>query len=359
MRRLLAPPAERAVARGRRPTFSAVIAAFQAAAYIGDAIDSLLAQTLPPHEIIVCDDGSTDDLTSALRPYRDQVILIRKENGGEASAKNAAARSATGDFLAIIDADDVYLPERLEALADLSAERADLDLLTTDCFLVVDGRVVRQGYHSGYRFETDDQRRAILQRNFLVGGITAVRRERFLEIGGFDESLRWATDWDCWIRLILTGSSAGLVAAPLAEYRIRRTGLASNRLRMFEGRIAVLEKTALRRDLSDTECRVLKEALQAQRRGLALARVRIALTERHRDARRLAVALAFTSGVRPGTRVRAVLAAALPRVAGRHLVAQQGGLVELAGGITVPSGAEPSSPVRRTVPPGDAGRVSP
>ncbi len=326
------------MARGRRPTFSAVIAAFQAAAYIGDAIDSLLAQTLAPHEIIVCDDGSTDDLTGALRPYRDRVILIRKENGGEASAKNAAARSAAGDFLAIIDADDVYLPERLEALAELSAKRSDLDLLTTDCFMVVDGRVVRQGDHPGYRFETDNQRLAILQRNFLVGGITAVRRERFLEIGGFDESLRWATDWDCWIRLILTGSSAGLVAAPLAEYRIRPTGLASNRLRMFEGRIAVLQKTALRRGLSDTERRVLKEALEAQGRDLAIARARVALIERHRDARRLAVSLALAPGVRPDTRVRALLAAAMPRPAGRHLAAQQGGLVELAGGITVPSG---------------------
>jgi glycosyl transferase family 2 len=352
VKRLLVPPAEGAVARGRKPTFSAVIAAFQAAAYIGDAIDSLLAQTLEPHEIIICDDGSTDDLVGALRPYRDHVILIRKENGGEASAKNAAARSATGDFLAIIDADDVYLPERLEALTELSAERPDLDLLTTDCFMVVNGRVVRRGYHPGYRFETDNQRRAILQRNFLVGGITAVRRERFLQIGGFDESLRWATDWDCWIRLILTGSSAGMVAAPLAEYRIRPTGLASNRLRMFEGRLAVLQKTTLRRDLSDTERWVLTEAVKAQRRDLAAARARVALTERHRGARRLALSLALTSGVRPDARVRAVLAAALPRAAGRHLVARQGGLIELAGGITVPAGTDPSRPAGKTVPPG-------
>src|SRR5215216_4245244 len=109
MRPVLAPPPAMAITRGDAPTFSVIIAAYQACAYISDAIESVFAQTLRPIELIVCDDGSTDDLEGALAPRRESITLLRKENGGEASAKNAAARAASGDFIAILDADDVYL----------------------------------------------------------------------------------------------------------------------------------------------------------------------------------------------------------------------------------------------------------
>jgi glycosyltransferase involved in cell wall biosynthesis len=120
--RLAAPPPAGPVARAAPPTFSVAIAAYQAADVVGEAIESALAQTVPPHEVVVCDDGSTDDLDRALEPYRDRIVLLRQRNRGEAAAKNAAARAASGDFVAILDADDVYLPERLEALGRLAAE---------------------------------------------------------------------------------------------------------------------------------------------------------------------------------------------------------------------------------------------
>src|SRR2546422_6867419 len=116
MRESLAPAPEAPTEGGGVPTFSVVIPAYQAAGFIGDAIESVLAQTLAPIEVIVCDDGSTDDLEGALARYRNSITLLRKENGGEASAKNAGARAASGDFVAVLDADDVYFPERLEAL---------------------------------------------------------------------------------------------------------------------------------------------------------------------------------------------------------------------------------------------------
>src|SRR5918995_4101698 len=103
VRPVLAPPTAESIGRRRAaPTFSAIIAAYQAADFVCDAIESLLAQTLPPIEIVVCDDGSTDDLAGALAPYRDRLVFLRKENGGEASAKNAAAKAASGDFIAIL-----------------------------------------------------------------------------------------------------------------------------------------------------------------------------------------------------------------------------------------------------------------
>jgi hypothetical protein len=330
-RPVLAPAPAEQPARGEPPTFSVVIAAYQAAGFVADAIDSVLAQTLWPMEIIVCDDGSTDHIDAALAPYTDEITLLRKENGGEASAKNAGARAASGEFVAILDADDVYLPERLEALAELGAARPDLDILTTDCLIVSDGRYVRNCYDRAYRFEVDDQRRGILERNFVGPGQMAVRREALLAGGGFDEGFRHATDWDCWIRMIFAGSRVGLVDEPLGEYRVRPTSLASNRTLQLEAYVAVLEKAGARRDLTGEERHVLERSLEAHRRRLALHEAEAALLEGRDGARRLAFEIALDRGYPYRQRLRAAVAAGLPAVAARRLARGR----ELAAGVRV------------------------
>src|SRR5437764_1122040 len=215
MRRLLAPP-DGSAAPGPAPTFSIIIAAYQVADVIGEALESAFTQTVPPVEVVVCDDGSTDDLAAALRPYRDRIALVHNEtNRGEAAAKNAAARAASAEFVAILDADDIYLPDRLEALGELATARPDLDILTSDAYLELNGVRIRRCYGPDWTFEVRDQRRAILERNFIFG-LAAVRRDRMLAAGGFDEQIRWTTDWGLWIRLILEGSKAGAVDEPLA-----------------------------------------------------------------------------------------------------------------------------------------------
>ena len=140
------PPPPPGLERGHVPSFSVLIPAYQAERFVVAAVESALAQTRPPLEVIVCDDGSTDGTREALEPYRDRIVYLRKENGGEGSAKNAAARAASGDFVVLLDADDTYLPERLEALGQLAAARPDLDLVTTDAFIEVDGEAARRVY---------------------------------------------------------------------------------------------------------------------------------------------------------------------------------------------------------------------
>jgi glycosyltransferase involved in cell wall biosynthesis len=178
-RQLLAPPPRGGAIAGTRPTFSVIIAAYQVAPIVRDALESVFAQTLPPREVIVCDDGSTDDLEEALAPFRDGIVLLRKEHGGEASAKNAAAAAATSDFVVVLDADDVFLPERLEAIADAAAARPDLDLITTDAYLELEGEILRRCYDGHWRFEVEHQRSELLRRNFVFG-LVAVRRELLL-----------------------------------------------------------------------------------------------------------------------------------------------------------------------------------
>jgi glycosyltransferase involved in cell wall biosynthesis len=92
--RFRVPAAAEGVSPGSVPSFSVVVAAYQAADVIGDALASALEQTSRPHEVIVCDDGSTDDTAAVLRPYLDRVQLIRQENRGGSAARNAAVRAS-------------------------------------------------------------------------------------------------------------------------------------------------------------------------------------------------------------------------------------------------------------------------
>jgi GT2 family glycosyltransferase len=321
----------------KAPSLSVVIAAYQSAKTIREAVESALEQTLPPHEVIVCDDGSTDGTERVLDPYRDRIVYVRKENGGEASAKNVAARAASGEFVVILDADDVFLPERLEALAELARVRPDLDILTTDAYLEIDGEVIERCYSGGMRFISKDQRCGILASNFVFG-LAAVRRERLLAVGGFDEAIRWTTDWDCWIRMILDGSRVGLVDEPLARYRLHAASLSSQREHLIAGRLETLGKAVRRNDLSSEERQVVRRAIAGNRRMLALARARSALLEKRPEARRLSLAVAAGPGVGLRTRLKALFAATAPVAAGRRLGS---GDVETTGGIRVAMDREP------------------
>jgi glycosyl transferase family 2 len=314
--RFLAPRPRAQVEPGETPTFSVIVAAFNVADVIGDALASLTRQTVAPLEVIVCDDGSTDDLESALAPFAEEIVFLRQAQGGEAAAKNAAAAAAKGDFLLVLDADDVFLPDRVEALGELAKARPDLDVLTTDAYLVVGDRRVRRNYDRRWTFEVDDQRRAILQRNFVFG-LAAVRRERFLEHQGFDESIRWTTDWDLWLRLILDGSRVGAVEAPLALYRIRESSLTARRRELTLGKIATLEKARGNAALTAADRSVVEEALVGYRAELAVHELDASILARDPAARRRALVVARSPRVPAPRRLTALAVAAAPRLIGR------------------------------------------
>jgi glycosyltransferase involved in cell wall biosynthesis len=284
----------------RSPRFSFVIPAYEAAATISGALESAFAQTHPAHEVIVVDDGSSDDLAAALAPFADRITLIRKPNGGVASARNAGLEAATGDFFVVLDADDRCDPRRLEALAELASARPDLDLITTDIRLTAAGEPVGS-FRDQTPFETEDQRTAILWSCF-PGGWLAVRLARLREVGGFDEGLRTGEDWDCWLRLIYGGSAAGLVAVPYYDYAVDSVGLTASRVASLWDRVALLEKAAKRERLGDGERRALA-------RSLRYHRSRAAATEAHAGAGGLRAArLALLRGIDMGTRLRCGLA---------------------------------------------------
>ena len=288
----------------REPTFSFVIPAYEAAATIGGALESALAQTHPAHETIVVDDGSGDALDAALAPFADRITLIRKPNGGVASARNVGVEAASGDFYVVLDADDRCDPRRLEALAELAAARPDLDLITTDIRLVADGEPVGS-FRDHTPFAVEDQRTAILWSCF-PGGWPAVRLERLRELGGFDEALRTGEDWDCWLRLIFAGSTAGLVAVPYYDYATDSGGLTASRVASLWDRVALLEKAGASVELRDAERRELSRSLRYHRSRAATTEARAG----QRGSRRRAMRLALSPGLSLRARLDCGLAAA-------------------------------------------------
>jgi hypothetical protein len=312
----LAPPADRSPTPGEPPSFSVVIPAYQAATTISEAIASALGQTVPPLEVIVSDDGSTDDLARALAPFGDEIVVVRDENGGAAAARNRGLALASGEFVTFLDSDDAWLPKYLERLGQLAAAHPDLDLLSADVFYEADGEVVGRFYEVN-SFDVANQRHAILRTCFV--GWPASRRSRLAAAGGFDESLKIAHDWDAWARMILSGAKAGLVTDPLVRYRLRPGSLTSDIPRSLRERVVFLDRLGAHPDVGPDDLPELAAACRFAEGRALLAEAKESLAARQPDARRRALAVARARGLDWRRRLLGLGAAALPRVAGAML----------------------------------------
>jgi glycosyltransferase involved in cell wall biosynthesis len=133
-----------------RPTVSVVIPTYNRGDVIGETLDSVFAQTQPPDEIIVVDDGSTDATEEAIARFRDRIVYLRQANGGLASARNAGMARATSTYVAWLDSDDLYEPEKLAVQVQFMERHSDYVLCATD-FSAFDGRgFVEPSYASHY-----------------------------------------------------------------------------------------------------------------------------------------------------------------------------------------------------------------
>jgi len=313
---LLAPAPEAPVeALPKPPTFAIVITAYQAADTIAAAVRSALEQEHSAEQVIVVDDGSTDDLAGALRPFDAAIEVIRKPNGGGASARNRGLEAVDAEFMAILDADDVYDRRRLGAIAEAARIRPDLDVVTTDARFVVEGER-GDTFSGGTPFAVSDQRTAIFETCF-PGGWPAVRKERLEAIGGFDEEMRIAYDWDCWLRLILAGCSVGMVDAPYYDYVLRADSLAANRTASLWERVRLLEKARLDPHLRESERPRLESAIHWRRSEALREEVRAAAASAGGRSRSLR--LLGTRDVDLRARAMAAVAAIAPGLARRVL----------------------------------------
>jgi len=213
------------------PLVTCVIPSFNYARYLRIAVDSALAQTHRPMEVIVVDDGSTDESGDILQSYGDRIRAFRQENRGVSVARNRGISEARGDFVGFLDADDRWHPAKIERQLALMA---DPEVGLVHCWVRevdVDGNAVREvrGGTAGWLLE----RHALIESTVLGGGSGAlVRRACFDELGAFDPVLSTSADWDMW-RRIMTKYKVDLVREPLIDYRSHPSAMHRN-IALFE-----------------------------------------------------------------------------------------------------------------------------
>lgn len=259
------------------PLVSVVLPFYDNHETVREAVESVLNQTWTDLELVAIDDGSPDGSAEIVAEFAgsdDRVTLVRQANAGAAAARNVGLRAAQGRFCARIDADDLWLPTKLERQMPLLDDHT---VVFSDAWAEQNGRRYPYGrilrrprgkYPRGDVFEE-------LLRQCFIPALTAVAPlELVRKLGGFDERFRIVDDWDLWLRLAIAGAGFDYVPEPLAVYRVRPGSLSSDVVQMHEENVQVL-------------------ALQLQRvppakRGLVRRRVRAARAQLEASLRKRA-----------------------------------------------------------------------
>ncbi len=189
---------------GPVPTVSVVIGAYNAERWIAATIESVLGQTWDDFEVIIIDDGSTDATAKVARGFGEAVQLVQKENGGPASARNAGINAARGRYVAFLDADDLWLPHKLERQMALFRRLPDAAWSYTDAYFfdAETGATLRQAGRQ-HALPEGDVLEELLMHNFIPFSSAVVRCDVFDAVGFFDTSPlhRISEDWDLWLRV--------------------------------------------------------------------------------------------------------------------------------------------------------------
>ena len=214
-------------------TISAAIPAYQAEAWIGETLESVLGQTSPANEVVVVDDGSTDATSEVVRGFGDRVKLVRQENRGVSAAYNRAFREAGAEFVAMCPADDLWEPNKLELQRAVLAAHSDVDVAFGGAryFGIEDRDYV--GPPATGRLEPESFFRQMYDTDLVPAPTAVVRRSLWEELGGFREDLA-AEDYEFWLRALKAG--AVFFHDPRVLVRLRQHGgnISSQALLMWE-----------------------------------------------------------------------------------------------------------------------------
>jgi glycosyltransferase involved in cell wall biosynthesis len=220
---------------------SVVIPTYNYGTYLSRAIESVLAQTHPVHEIIVVDDGSTDDTRATAARFGERIRYIFQENRGLSAARNTGIRAATGEWVAFLDADDWWLPEKIQLQVAAADRDPQTGLVYTAAWTQTpDGA-------AGLVPATPPARiwPKLRYSNCVSNGSSAmVRRDALLAEGGFDELLTACEDWDMWVRLARKYRFA-VVEAPVTMIAVWPQSMSSNHERMLANTEKIIDKTLL------------------------------------------------------------------------------------------------------------------
>ena len=229
------------------PKISVIIPAYNVAPYIGETLRSVFAQTFTDFEVIVINDGSpdTEEFERVLTPFRERLRYLKQENRGASAARNAGLRAARGEFVAFLDADDLWLPNYLEDQLAVIRERK-CDLVCADALIVGESPDAGRTYFEAVMEAAPPREVTFLdllsgERSLITSGVL-VRRERVLEAGLFDEQLRNAQDFDLWLRLARSGTRLAYQPRVLLKYRARLNSLTGDPINSHLRELLIFEK---------------------------------------------------------------------------------------------------------------------
>jgi glycosyltransferase involved in cell wall biosynthesis len=227
------------------PKISVIIPSYNCAAFLPGTIESVLSQTYSDFEIIVVDDGSTDDTKAVITPYLSRLTYIRQENKGLPAARNTGIGAALGEFIALLDADDSWVADKLERQfprftdAEVGIVYSDFSVRYSDGSFQQSYLINRPLASEGFVLEK------YIQSRFLFPSTMILRRRCFEEFGGFDEEMIACEDIELFAR-ICSRWKVALVSAPLVVRYEGSHNITSNRDKMTRYTILALQKILLK-----------------------------------------------------------------------------------------------------------------
>jgi glycosyltransferase involved in cell wall biosynthesis len=219
--------------------------AYQAEATLGTALASIAAQTHPPDEVVIADDGSSDGTVALARRWERRLPLtvVSQANAGPSAARRLAIASASSELIALLDADDVWLPDHLASMLAAYATTAD-GLASADTYAWIPGQAVSdRPLSAGAPLPPPDQQLAWLLVENRLSISSLFSHARYDSVGGFRPQFRGTEDWDLWIRLVRAGAQIVRPDHATVLYRLTRGGVSSDDA-MVAARRAVLDAAA-------------------------------------------------------------------------------------------------------------------
>ena len=240
------------------PTVSVIIHTYNNEKFIAETVESVLNQTYKDYEIIVVDDGSEDGTRDALIPYMQKIRYHYKENGGIASAKNAGISLSHAEFVAFLDHDDLWVPDKLQLQMEHFNENPQIGLVYAKYTSFRDGEELRtkpeKGY-SGWIFKE------LLSKSFIQTSTVVVKRECLDAVGPYDETFFLGDEYDMFLR-IARKFQCGFVDKGLTRYRVHDTNASNNDFLFDNENLGVYKKIYNNfTDLDGVEKKILRKRI--------------------------------------------------------------------------------------------------